>query len=146
MDYSKICNRLGILEASNEDTILKSFDAVLEAQNKLVVDAENKATLLGSENEALKTELELFRNEALENKKVIAKQLIANYSNKLTAETLEIWENKATEDFAGTEILLKSLPLNKVGIDINKKKEEQKETKVKSTFEMLNEIKNKNKR
>jgi ATP-dependent protease ClpP protease subunit len=146
MDYSKICNRLGILEASNEDTIIKSFDAVLDAQNKLVVDAQNKVSALETEKTALANELETLKNEAKENKTIIAKQLVSNYSNKLTAETLEIWENKAIEDFAGTEILLKSLPLNKVGIDINNKKDEPKETKVKSTFELLNEIKNKNKR
>ncbi len=143
MDYSKVCNKLGILENSNEDSILKAIDFALENSAKKVEEFENKANLLASENETLKTKLVEFENKAKEQKEISAKQLVEKYSNKLTAESISIWENKAVEDFEATEILLKSIPLNKVGVDAVEVVEEKAKELPTNAFYMLNQLKNK---
>lgn len=143
MDYSKVCNKLGILENSNEDSILRAIDFALENSTKKIEEFENKANSLASENESLKSKLVEFENKAKEQKEISAKQLVEKYSNKLTADSISIWENKAVEDFEATEILLKSIPLNKVGVDIVEVVEEKSKELPTNAFYMLNQLKNK---
>jgi ATP-dependent Clp protease protease subunit len=143
MDYSKVCNKLGIVENSNEDSILKAIDSALDNSTKKANEFENKANLLVTENETLKAKLVEFENKAKEQNVFSAKALVEKYSNKLTAESIPVWENKAVEDFEGTEILLKSIPFNKVGVDVVEAIAEVKKELPTNAFYMLNQLNNK---
>lgn len=141
MDYSKLCNRLGIVENSNEESILRAFDFALENSAKKSVEFENKAKELEATNEALKTKLEEFGNKAKEQAEYLAISLVEKFTNRITAESKENWISKAKQDLTGTEELLNSIPVNVVGVVI--------EDVVKPTvsddsdFARLQEIKNK---
>jgi ATP-dependent protease ClpP protease subunit len=122
---------------------LRAIDFALENSTKKIEEFENKANSLASENETLKNKLVEFENKAKEQREVSAKQLVEKYSNKLTAESISIWENKAVEDFEATEILLKSIPVNKIGVDVVEVVEEVKKELPTNAFYMLNQLKNK---
>jgi ATP-dependent Clp endopeptidase proteolytic subunit ClpP len=127
MNYSKICNKLNIMEASNEETILNTIDSILNKYAAELTTAENSISEKETELSEVKkklADLEVSSKEALNAKNaVFAKAMVKNYHNRISAESIESWEKKAESDLEGTEELLKSIPLNLAGKSLTPKSE-----------------------
>ena len=123
MNYSKICNKLGIVEASNEDSILATLDTVMNKSAVDLASIQNKLTEKEAELTEVKkslADLEASSKEALSAQNaLLAKAMVQRYANRITADSVEAWEKKAENDLEGTETLLKSIPINKAGVDLN---------------------------
>jgi hypothetical protein len=130
MNYSKICNKLGIVEASNEDTVLNTIDAIMNKSAADLASAQNLVSEKETELVEIKkklADLEASSKEELAVKNaLVAKAMVKNYHNRISAESIESWEKKAESDLEGTEELLKSIPINKVGANLSDKKENSK--------------------
>lgn len=148
MNYSKICNKLGIVEASNEETIIATIDTVL---NKSAADlASVKNELSEKETELIEAKKKLAELEASSKAELsaknalIAKSMVANYKNRISEDSVESWEKKAIEDLEGTESLLKSIPINKAGVSLAEKQEEKRAEMPTSAAALMAEVRVKN--
>jgi ATP-dependent Clp endopeptidase proteolytic subunit ClpP len=135
--FSKVTNKLGLVESANEDNIL---EAIIKIENK-AAEAEDKLTKIEDALNAKKAECEKMeaelaeakaslnsaaeaKNKAeLEAKETKAKNMVEGYAKagriKNDAETIAKWSNKAVTDFDGTEELIKDLPVFKAANKIN---------------------------
>lgn len=134
---TKVTNRLGLVDGSNEDTILAAIEKI---QNKADVaeakanDLQEKLTEKESEKKEVETKLTEATNklQEVENAKkeaekqaaeVKAKNMVEGYAKagriKNDAETIGKWTNLAVVDFDGTEALIKDLPVHKAANKID---------------------------
>lgn len=136
---SKVTNKLGLIDGSNEDTILA---AITQIQNKAeqaeakAADLENKLNEKEAEKKEVESkltnatnklqEVETAKREAEKQAvEVKAKNMVEGYAKagriKNDAETITKWTNLAVTDFDGTEALIKDLPVHKTAqkIDIS---------------------------
>ena len=109
--FSKVTNKLGLVESANEDAIL---EAIAKIENK-AEDAANELKKMEDALNAKKAEA-----EAAEAK---AKNMVEGYAKqgRIKNEAIGKWVNLAKTDFEGTEEMLKELPVFKASnkIEIN---------------------------
>lgn len=130
--FNKVANKLGLVSEASEDSIL---DAITKIENRAVsaesklTETQNKLTEVQNEAEQAKAELK-EANEKLEKAETEkkeaeetaltekAKNMVEGYAKagriKNEAEVITKWVNLAKVDFAGTEQLIKDLPVTKV--------------------------------
>jgi len=131
IQMSEVTALLNLSEAASEKAIaaeVKSIQASVEAKNTEITNLKSEVTKKEGEITAVKTELDSVKAELATVKtekenalkaeaKVKGVELIkaavkdGKVENK--KESIEAWEAKAESDFAGTEALLKSIPMNK---------------------------------
>lgn len=128
---TKVTNKLGLNESANEDSILSAITAIenkavgfenqlKEANNKLS-EKETELTSVKNELDTLKTEkaaAEKLQKEAEEKANELkATNMVKEYAKqgriKNDEATIARWSNLAKSDYAGTEEMLKELPVFK---------------------------------
>jgi ATP-dependent protease ClpP protease subunit len=114
-NMTNVAKALGLDETANEADIVSAIASLKEAKNQVVEVVKTDAAELN----AIKETLNSLKLEAQNTKNAIAKdnaiRLVNEYKNRLgeaKPEVVNAWVEKATADYAGTENLLKELPLN----------------------------------
>jgi ATP-dependent protease ClpP protease subunit len=131
MVFSKITNKLKLVEGSTEDVILSAInkleadkivaEATAKEANEKVTEAENKVTELQSKLDVATAELDVAKKatETAEEtaKETVATDMVNQFKEKIgnKPETLTKWVNMAKADLEGTKEMLEAIPLNKVG-------------------------------
>jgi ATP-dependent Clp protease, protease subunit len=119
----KITNKLNLVSGANEEAILAAINKLEQANNDAtaaIAEAQARVESLESELATAKAALEEANaaTEAAEEAQAEteATNLISTFTAQIgnNPETLVKWTNLAKADFAGTKLLLESLPINKV--------------------------------